>query len=49
MVVQLCKSVRIKGRPRVGFVWAFMVTLWGYKISTALSSFTVPPFTIYFL
>jgi len=29
MVVQLCKSVRIKGSPRMGFVCVFIANIWG--------------------
>lgn len=48
MVVQLCKSVRIKGSKRVGFVSFFLSRLYGGIKSKELPRFTVSSFPFYF-
>ena len=48
MVVQLCKSVRIKGSPRMGFV-CVLSRIFGDIKPKVVPRFTVQPLRVYFV
>ena len=48
MVVQLCKSVRIRGGPRMGFVCVFIANIWVYKIESVSSIYSSAIYVLFF-